>query len=97
MIPLAHGAQNDYAQGRGGAGGVFQVGTYNHRHYNRVWHASGYYWQVYYSEPGGGVHGFADGTSNPTEWPSETGYGNAKCYNFNDNSFVLWTCQTTGA
>lgn len=96
-VALGHGPQGNYAQGVSGAPGTFWTGGYNHRHYNQVWHYEGRLWSVFYHTPNVGYHGVASGTSNPTRWGGETGYSIAFCRNFDDDSGVMWTCQTTGA
>lgn len=84
-----------YAQGYGGAGGSFFTTGYDHRHFNRVWHKQGTLWCVSYVLTDGTGAGQACGTANPTQWPGDIGYAKAKCLNGNDNSAVLWTCETT--
>jgi hypothetical protein len=93
----AHLPQYTYASGRNGAGGTFPgTNAYNHRDYNQVWHNTCCYWQVYYVETSGYVHGWVRNSSNPTRWGGEIGYATPKCHNENDNSYTLWTCQSTG-
>ena len=94
-LAVAHGDQNTYAQGYAGVGGVYQTG-FNHRHYNQVWHQVGRTWTVLYKLSDGRAVGIRTDSSNPTKWPNEVGYARAVCNNVNDDSFVLWTCQTTG-
>jgi len=94
-LAVAHGDQNTYAQGYAGVGGVYQTG-FNHRHYNQVWHQVGRTWTVLYKLTDGSPVGVRTNSLNPTKWPYEIGYARAVCNNVNDDSFVLWTCQTTG-
>ncbi len=96
LAVASHGPVDPYAQGRYGVGGVYQTDGFNQRDWNKVWHEPGYFWSVWYElSPGsGGYAGFAEGTSNPTQWPHAIGYGKSSCYNGNDDSGTLWTCQT---
>jgi len=89
------GTQFNYAQGFNGAGGFYSTSGFAPRDYNQVWHASGYYWQVFYTDPGGTLSGLERSSNNPTRWPGSISYGKAWCYNESDNSGVQWTCQTT--
>lgn len=89
------GTQFGYAQGRSGAGGIFSTAGYGPRDYNQVWHQRGYFWEVFYAQPSGYVYGWKRNAENPTYQPASNSYAAAKCLNDNDNSYVLWTCQTT--
>ena len=89
------GTQITYAQGTNGVGGTYSTTGYAPRDYNQVWHTSGYFWQVYYTDTAGYAHGWYRSSANPTRWPGSISYGKAKCYNEDDNSFAQWTCQTT--
>ena len=92
-----HLPQYTYASGRNGAGGTFPgSNAFNHRDYNQVWHNTCCYWQVYYVDTTGFVHGYMRDKNNPTKWRYEIGYATPKCHNENDNSYTLWTCQSTG-
>lgn len=77
-------------------GGVFSTSGFNHRDYNQVWHQAGKNWTVFYELTDGTAVAVVINTDNPTRWGGEIGYAKAKCNNVNDNSFVTWTCQTTG-
>lgn len=83
-----------YAQGYNGAGGSWQTQYYGNRSFNRVYHKDGTYWRLSYCDPGGCPTPYS-GTVNPLV--DSRAWNNAKafCYNINDNSGVLWTCQTT--
>jgi hypothetical protein len=93
-IALA-GTQFNYAQGRNGAGGIFGTAGYGPRDYNQVWHQAGRTWEVYYVQPSGFVYGYRRDTENPTKQHASNSYARSVCANVNDNSYVLWTCQTT--
>ncbi len=98
LPPTAYAHWNSvltYAQGVYGVGGVFSTAGFDHRHFNRVWHASGYTWCVWYRLTDGSIVAQRCNTSNPTEWGGEIGYAKAQCHNTNDNSGVTWICQTT--
>jgi hypothetical protein len=98
LPPAAYAHYNSvltYAQGTFGVGGVFSTTGFNHRHFNRVYHASGYTWCVWYGLTDGSIVAQLCNTANPTVWNGEIGYAKAQCHNTNDNSGVTWTCQTT--
>src|SRR5919204_4361357 len=98
IIPttLAYAGTNfNYAQGYFGAGGSFGTPGFAPRDYNRVWHAAGYEWWVFYELPNGSTACFRDNTNNPTSCPFSNSYAKAWCSNITDNSGVQWTCQTT--
>lgn len=88
----AYAASYTYASGRNGVGGDFQAG-YNSYLYNQVWHASNYWWKVYYQTTDGRQVGVFESQSNPTRWPNPIGYGAPHCHNGSDVSGVVWTCQ----
>ena len=96
LLAFAHLPQITYAQGRAGAGGNFQTGGFNHRDYNQVWHQSGETWGVVYELTDGSAAGYIVNPDNPTRWGGQIGYARAQCENWNDDSGVLWTCQSTG-
>ena len=90
----------NYASGTAGLGGSFPTPGYAPREYNRVWHAQGYEWWVWYSHPDGSVNCFRDNFNNPTACgdpnnPIHDSYAKSYCTNYGDSSGVLWTCQTT--
>lgn len=85
----------NYAQGSGGAGGLYSTPGYAPRSYNRVYHQPGYTWTVYYRHPDNSTAGVVTNTSNPTSYPAGDSYARSLCFNGNDNSGVQWTCQTS--
>lgn len=85
----------NYAQGSGGAGGTYSTPGFAPRSYNRVYHAAGYTWTVYYRHTDNSTAGVVTNTNNPTEWPYADGYARANCHNVNDTGPVQWTCQTS--
>lgn len=89
------GTQFNYAQGRNGVGGIFPTGGYGPRDYNQVWHQAGKFWEVFYVQPSRYVYGWKRNSNNPTVQPASNSYAEADCENDDDNSNVLWTCQTT--
>lgn len=74
---------------------IFSTTGYASRDFNRVYHAVGYSWNPFYCNTSGSCFGGTVGTSNPTYASGSAGYAKAYCHNINDNSGVLWTCQTT--
>jgi hypothetical protein len=83
-----------YASGYYGAGGAHQTTSWNGRSFNRVWHQNGYRWDLWYLKTDGSTSGYWYGTVNPTESPYTASYAKSVCYNYNDNSGTLWTCET---
>lgn len=85
-----------YAQGINGVNGIFNTPGYSGRDYNRVYHHQGDQWTLYYCYPGPPVtcSTYVTGTVNPLVDP-RGGYAQAYCWNRNDSSGVVWTCQTT--
>src|ERR671930_493008 len=99
IIPttLAYAGTNfNYAQGYFGAGGSFGTTGFAPRDYNRVWHAAGYEWWVFYELPNGSTACFRDNTNNPTSCPFSNSYAKSWCSNITDNSGVQWTCPRGG-
>ncbi len=84
-----------YAQGINGVGGRFNTVGYAPRDFNKVWHEQGYLWGLYYCTPQICDLNEVTGTANPTLDSRNAGYAMAFCHNHNDNSTVIWTCQTT--
>jgi hypothetical protein len=90
----------NYATGFNGASGSFATPGFAPREYNRVWHAQGWEWKIWYAHPNGSVNCFRDNTANPTACgspsdPVHDSYAQSFCQNWNDLSGVQWTCQTT--
>ncbi|MDH5282239.1 MAG: hypothetical protein OEW52_14050 [Thermoleophilia bacterium] len=87
--------QFNYAQGTNGVGGTYQTTGEDNRSYNQVWHQAGKSWWVWY------LHGSSQtclkfNSSNPTKCPDPSAtIAYSKCSNYDDNSGVTWTCQTT--
>jgi hypothetical protein len=85
----------NYAQGTNGVGGTFATTGYAPRDANRTYHAYGYYWELYYCRTDGSCFGDNIDYFNPTWALGGASYAKAFCRNLNDNSGVVWTCQTT--
>lgn len=92
----AHLPQITYASGTGGVGATYRTTGFNHRDYNQVWHQSGRTWDFAYLLTDGSLTGYVINTNNPTRWGGEIGYAKSTAVNYDDNSGVTWTCQTTG-
>lgn len=84
-----------YAQGQDGVGGRFQTTGYDTRDFNKVWHHAGELWGLYYCSPSQCQLNEVTGTANPTQDSSNYSNGMSICHNHNDNSTVIWTCQTS--
>ena len=92
---VAWAGQFNYAQDTNRVGVTFSTTGETTRSYNQVWHASGYYWWVWYLH-GSSQTGLVYDNANPTKYPyASSGSVFAKCANQNDDSGVTWTCQTT--
>ena len=88
----AYAGSYTYATGVGGLAGDFHA-PWNSYLYNQVWHAAGYFWEVYYATTDGRIVGDVVNSKNPTRWPNPIGYGQPHCKNLGDGSGVTWTCQ----
>lgn len=86
-----------YAQGVYGVGGTYHTTGEAPRAFNRVYHQSGYYWDVYYCQDGRNPPCFGEVLDyhNPTYANGGASYAKSFCHNVNDNSGTTWTCQTT--
>jgi hypothetical protein len=84
-----------YAQGTNGIGQTHSTAGYGPRDLNRVYHADGYFWEVWYCRTDGSCFDDVVSNINPTRSVGGASYAKAFCHNVNDNSGVLWTCQTT--
>jgi hypothetical protein len=93
------GTVYQYSSGVYGAGTAAWTSGYDPRDFNRVYHQAGNTWQVWYNLNGGSAYwGFTTSNVNPTQMGSSVPsghYAQAVCANVNDNSGVIWTCQTT--
>jgi len=84
-----------YAHGQDGAGGKYATIGYGPRENNRVYHQEGTLWWLYYCNTDGSCDvNPVMGTVNPLVMNRGNGYARAVCWNKNDNSGVVWTCQT---
>lgn len=77
--------------------GYFGTDGFLQRSWNKVWHASGYSYVVYYQRNDGYNHGVAQSSGNPTVYnASSSGQSKSWCYNYvNDYTETQTTCQTT--
>lgn len=90
---VAWASQINYASGTNHPGDSWSTSGQAFRAYNQVWHEPGKYWWVYYD---GGNYGQTYDNANPTHYGGGSGgSAYAVCANDNDNSGVVWTCQTT--
>jgi hypothetical protein len=85
----------NYAQGTNGVGGTYATTGYAPRDADRVYHAAGFWWELWYCHTDGTCFGDHQDYVNPAYANGGSSYAKAFCHNLNDNSGVLWTCQTT--
>jgi hypothetical protein len=94
LIPpaIAFAAIVSYANGTNGVNGTFQSSGRANRTFNRVYHANGYEWSLYYCNSTCSTHiyGYANPTVDGRNWSNAW----SLCRNIADNSNVHWTCQT---
>ena len=99
VVPLAAQAHNNtqctYAIGTNGVGGAWWTAGLNHRHYVQTWHDPGNLWEVLYRLTDGTNGAYVLNQDNPTRWGGEIGYAKSSTANYDDNSGVTWTAQTT--
>jgi len=88
-------SQVTYAQGVNGVGGDWRTTGYAPRQWNRVWRQPGPDWGLSYQYTNGQYCCFWIDNINPTVSHYGISYGRAWCSNLEDNTGVLWTCQTT--
>lgn len=89
-----------YAQGFDTVGGVWCTTGFagncggSPRDFNRVYHQQGTTWNPFYCW-NGNCFGGTSGQQNPIYANGSASYAAAYCHNMNDNSNVMWTCQST--
>lgn len=89
-----------FAQGNSAGSGNFALHTPNPegfltRNFVRVYHATGYYWEVFYCDSSSNCFDVTYTNTNPTENDSVANNAQAYCDDANDGSNSLFTCQTT--